>query len=332
MLRPASRPCVLIVNLGTPDQPTTPAVRRYLREFLSDRRVVETHPAVWRPVLEGVILRTRPKDSAEKYGLVWGDEGSPLLAYTRAQATSLQEQLGEDIEVRYAMRYGSDSIPKALDSIYAEGHRQLLVVPLYPQYSATTVASITDEVARWSLRSRDQFDLRLLRSFPQFPGYISALAQAIEGYWNDHGRPNFKDGDRLVLSYHGIPTAMAEAGDPYPQECQVTTAHLRQLLGLAEREVIHAYQSVFGPAEWLKPATIDTIRRLGSSGTVRVDVVCPGFVSDCLETLEEIDMQNREAFVAGGGSEFHYIPWGNDSQVWLEALARLTKQNLAGWL
>lgn len=329
---PSNKPCVLIVNLGTPDAPTEKDVRRYLREFLSDRRVIETPPLVWKPILEGAILRVRPKQSAQKYASIWGDDGSPLRHYTIAQVKHVAAELGDHADIRYAMRYGTESIARELDSIYRDGYRELLVVPLYPQYSASTVATVADEVHRWSLRSRDQFDLRLLRSFPENSGYVKAIASAVRSYWDVHGQPNFAGGDKLILSYHGIPLAMHQAGDPYPIECHATTLAVTAGLGIAEEYVIHAYQSVFGPAQWLKPATIDTVQRLGKDGTNRVDVACPGFVSDCLETLEEINILNRETFHEAGGNQFHYIPWGNDKLPWLGALTTLVRANLAGWI
>lgn len=323
---------VLLVNLGSPDAPTTPKVRMYLREFLSDRRVIEMHPALWRPILESMILRVRPAKSAEKYRTIWGPEKSPLLQGTIDQAQYVGQVLGPDVEVRYAMRYGSNGIASALDSLYADGYRRLLVVPLYPQYSATTVASVTDEVYRWNLNNRDQFALRVGRSFQTDPGYIEAMAVAIESAWESSGRPDFDAGERLLLSYHGIPLSMAQAGDPYPHECQETTDALRQRLDLSEKDVLQTFQSKFGPAPWLSPATIDTMAELGKGGCGRVDVICPGFVSDCLETLEEIDQLNRETFLGAGGREFNYIKWGNDSQPWLRALADVVRQDLSGWI
>lgn len=332
MPEPTDRPAVLLVNLGSPDAPETKQVRSYLREFLSDRRVIEMHPALWRPILEGVILRVRPAKSAEKYRTVWGHELSPLLEGTVAQAEYVSGQLGSEVEVGYAMRYGSGGVQQALDELYAQGHRRLLVVPLYPQYSATTVASVTDEVYRWNLANRDQFSLRVARSFQTDHAYIDAMAQAIESLWAQRGRPDFQAHDRLLLSYHGIPQSMARSGDPYPQECNETTEALRERLGLRPGDIIQTYQSKFGPARWLSPATIDTMAELGSRKTRRVDVVCPGFVSDCLETLEEIDMLNRETFLGAGGREFNYIPWGNDSTPWLEALTAIVSKDLAGWI
>lgn len=326
------KPFVLLINLGSPDEPETEAVRRYLRQFLSDRRVIETHPVVWRPILEGIILRVRPRRSAEKYRLIWGPDGAPLIRYTSSQAEHIADVLGDAAEVGFAMVYGNPSIPDALDRIHASGHTRVLVVPLYPQYSATTVAAALDQVNQWSLRSRDQLELRQVRSFPTHAGYIEALASAVEEHWADHGRPDFASGDRLVLSYHGVPTSMVRGGDPYADECRATTRALLSRLGLDAGSVAHTYQSKFGPASWLEPATIDTVANLGGNGNGRVDVVCPGFVSDCLETLEEIDIENRRAFSEAGGREFHYVPWGNARQPWLDALERVVRESLAGWV
>ncbi len=320
------------MNLGSPDEPETKATRRYLREFLSDRRVIELHPALWRPILDGIILRVRPAKSAAKYKTVWGEVNSPLIQGTLDQTEWVAQKLRGRAEVRFAMRYGSNSIAEALDQAFEDGYRKLLVVPLYPQYSATTIASVTDEVYRWNLASRDQFALRVGRSFQTDPGYIEAVATALESQWAQKGKPNFEGGDRLVLSYHGIPQSMADKGDPYPQECTETTEALTARLGLPREGVIQAYQSKFGPAPWLLPATIDTMAQLGARGTRRVDVICPGFVSDCLETLEEIDELNREEFLANGGSEFNYVPWGNGSSPWLSALTALVERDLAGWI
>ncbi len=330
--QPVDKPCLILVNLGSPDEPTTKSVRKYLREFLSDRRVVETHPALWRPVLDGIILQVRPKKSAEKYTMVWGEVHPPLVEYTIDQAEAVQRALGDSAEVRYAMRYGSRGLQAALAEAYEDGYRRVVVFPLYPQYSASSLGTISDEVFRYGLKARDQFDLRITRSFQTFPPYIEAMAVALEQSWKQNGRPDFAAGDRLVLSYHGIPQAMAQKGDPYPQECGQTTEALRLRLGLDESDIVHAYQSKFGPAPWLLPATIDTVGRLGAGGTKRVDVLCPGFVSDCLETLEEIEMLNREAFEEAGGQEFNYIPWGNNKPQWLEALSSLSKSALAGWI
>ena len=327
-----ARPAVLIVNLGSPDQPETKHTRKYLRQFLSDRRVVETHPLLWRPILEGIILTIRPRQSAAKYRTIWDEGASPLVKATKQQAEYLSHELGDAAEVRFAMRYGSNSVQSGLQQLHDEGFRKVLVVPLYPQYAASTTASITDEVARWMLKSRDQFAVRISRAFPTDPKYIDALASALENCWESTCRPNFAEGDRLVLSFHGIPVAMAKGGDPYPQECEATTAALQRCLGIPDGGVVLTYQSKFGPAPWLTPTTIDTVAELGASGTERIDVICPGFVSDCLETLEEIDELNRDAYTDAGGGEFNYVPWGNNSEPWLQALVALVRKDLAGWV
>lgn len=327
----SARPAVVLVNLGTPRAPTARAVRPYLREFLTDRRVVETHPAVWRPVLEGMVLTRRPRASAEKYASIWTEDGSPLMVHSTAQRRAVAEQIGDHAAVHLAMRYGSPSIGEVLDEVYAAGHRRVLVVPLYPQYSASSAGTVLDEVYRYGLRSRDQLELRTVRSFPTHRGYVEAVAGAVDQAWQATGRPDFAAGDRLILSFHSIPKAMSDAGDPYRQECEATAAAVRHRLALAEGDLLVTFQSVFGPAEWLRPATIDTVAELGRAGTRRLDVVCPGFVSDCLETLEEIDMLNREAFTAAGGAEFHYIPWGNAREEWTKALGDIVSAHLAGW-
>lgn len=323
-------PSVVLVNLGTPEEPTTPAVRRYLREFLSDRRVIEMSRLLWTPILEGIILRVRPKDSAAKYRTVWMEEGSPLMHYTRRQAELLSERLG--LEVRVAMRYGSPSIESVLDELYAAGQRRVLIIPAYPQYSASTVATVNDMVARWIQNHRDQFELRMLRSFPTAPAYIEALAAALEAHWEQVGRPDFEAGERVLASFHSIPVAMHDAGDPYRSECEATTAALGERLGIPEGGLLTTYQSVFGRAEWLTPATIDTVEELGRAGLKRLDVICPGFMADCLETLEEIDQLNRETFVEAGGGEFHYVRWGNDLPGAIAALEEQARIGVAGWV
>ncbi|MDO5496140.1 MAG: ferrochelatase [bacterium] len=326
---------VVLVNLGTPEEPTAAAVRPYLREFLTDRRVIETHPLLWRPILEGAILPRRPADSAEKYASIWGTggaEGSPLLYWTERQRDLLAEELGGGIEVRFAMRYGSPSLRSVLDEIHAGGVRRVLVVPMYPQYSATSAGTVIDELARWTLAARDQMEMRTLRSFPDSPAYIEALAAALEGHWDEAGRPNFEGGERVVASFHSIPLAMHEAGDPYRGECELTGSLLRERLEIPEGGLIVTYQSVFGRAEWIGPATIETVGELGESGCARVDVVCPGFAADCLETLEEIDILNREEFTGRGGGEFHYVPWANDRAPWIAALVGEVEARLGGWV
>ncbi len=325
------RPAVLIVNLGTPEAPTAKKVRPYLREFLSDRRVVEMSPAIWRPILEGIILRVRPKASAEKYASIWYPEGSPLMHWTIRQREALADRLGDGVEVRLAMRYGKPGVQSELTRLYEDGFRNVLVFPLYPQYAASSAGTVIDEVARWTLSARDQLEIRTIRSFPESPSYIDALVSAIESSWEENGRPDFAGGDKLITSFHGIPKAMHEDGDPYRYECEATADLVRHRLGLEEDQLMVTFQSVFGPSEWLKPATIDTVEELGKFGTHRVDVICPGFMSDCLETLEEINILNRETFTAAGGQDFHYIPWANDSEGCINVIHEQVAGRVAGW-
>ncbi|MFT0846209.1 ferrochelatase [Actinomycetaceae bacterium L2_0104] len=326
------RPVVLIVNLGTPEQPTAKKVRPYLREFLSDRRVIETHPALWRPILEGIILRVRPKDSAHKYASIWLEEGSPLMHWTLRQREELAELLGEGVEVRIAMRYGEPGVQSELTRLYEEGFRRVLVLPVYPQYAASSAGTVIDEVARWTLAARDQLEIRTVRSFPDSALYIEALASAMEESWARDGRPDFAAGDKVITSFHSIPQAMHEAGDPYRFECEETARLLRERLGLAEEELLVCFQSVFGPAQWIGPATIDTVEKLGKEGVKRLDVICPGFMADCLETLEEINILNRETFMEAGGDEFHYVPWANDSLGCVSTLHEQASRGIAGWV
>ncbi len=325
------RPAVVLVNLGTPETPTARHVRPYLREFLSDTRVIEMSRLLWKPILEGIILRVRPRASAQKYASVWGEQGSPLLVNTRALADGVSRHIGDAAVVTVGMRYGSPSVADVLDGLYSRGHRRVLVVPLYPQFAASSAGTVFDAVARWMLTRRDQLELRTVRSFPGDAGYLDAVVAGIQAGWAEYGRPDFASGDRLLMSFHGIPRAMHEAGDPYRAECEATAAGIRQRLGLGPDQAVMTFQSVFGPAEWLKPATIDTVAELGRTGARRVDVVCPGFAADCLETLEEIDQLNREAFTEAGGSEFHYLPWANGADSWVTAVSAVVSRQLAGW-
>ena len=325
----ADRTAVLLCNLGTPDEPTAPAVRRYLAQFLGDHRVVEIPRLLWMPILHGIILRTRPAKSAAKYASIWTPEGSPLAHWTAKQATLLRGWLGEAghaVLVRHAMRYGNPSIASQLDALKAEGATRILILPLYPQYSATTTASVFDAVYTWAARTRNVPELRFVNHYHDAPGYIDALARTIETHWKHHGQP-----DQLVMSFHGVPERTLHLGDPYHCEARKTGRLLAERLGLREERFRITFQSRFGKAKWLEPYTQPTIEALGKAGTRRVDVVCPGFTSDCLETLEEINMEVREAFLHAGGQEFHYIPCLNDNNHWITALSRVAQQHLAGW-
>lgn len=329
MAEAADRVGVLLVNLGTPDEPTPAALRRYLAEFLGDRRVVEIPRILWWPLLHGVILRVRPAKSAAKYRSIWTPDGSPLKVWTEKQALLLLGHLGERglaVRVRHAMRYGNPSIPSQLEALQAEGVDRVLVLPLYPQYSCTTTASIIDAVGAWASRVRRVPELRFVNRYPDHRGYLDALAAGIQRHWAEHGQP-----ERLVLSFHGVPARTRKLGDPYHDECQLTAALLGQRLGLPEGRLLVTFQSRFGKAEWLQPYTEPTVRALAREGVRRLDIACPGFTGDCLETLEEIAMEVRQAFLDEGGREFHYIPCLNDDPRWIRALADLAESQLAGW-
>jgi protoporphyrin/coproporphyrin ferrochelatase len=326
--RPA-RTAVLLVNLGTPDEPTAPALRRYLAEFLSDPRVVEIPRLPWLLILHGIILRTRPARSAAKYASVWTPEGSPLAVWTARQCSALDATLrarGHQVAVRWAMRYGNPSIPQALDALRSEGATRVLVLPAYPQYAAATTASVSDKVGQWTRGARRLPELRFVGEFHDDPAYIAALAASVRQHWAERGR-----GDRLVLSFHGVPERSLLLGDPYHCQCHKTARLLAEALGLARGEVQVTFQSRFGKARWLEPYTEPTLVQLASSGVRRVDVMCPGFVADCLETLEEIDQEARAAFLGAGGQQFEYIPCLNAAPAWIDALAGVAERHLAGW-
>ncbi|WBY01615.1 ferrochelatase [Ramlibacter tataouinensis] len=320
---------VLLCNLGTPEQPTAAAVRSYLREFLSDPRVVEIPRAAWLPLLYGVVLPLRPAKSAAKYASIWSNEGSPLQVWTERQAKLLQGWLGEAghrVKVRHAMRYGRPSIAAQLDALKAEGAGRILVLCAYPQYSGTTTASVLDAVGAWSARTRHVPEIRFVTRFFDDRGYIDALAARVEAYWREHGRPG-----HFVMSFHGVPERTVRLGDPYRAECEATARLLAGRLGLAPAAWTLSFQSRFGRAKWLEPYTEPTLRALGRQGVERVDVACPGFVADCLETLEEIAQEGRHAFLGAGGKAFHYIPCVNAEPAWTRALGEIAARNLAGW-
>lgn len=320
---------ILYCNLGTPDEPTPVALRRYLREFLSDPRVVEIPRAAWLPVLYGLVLPLRAPRSAAKYASIWTAQGSPLALWTRKQAARLQGWLGEHghrVAVRDAMRYGAPSIASQLDALRAEGVTRILVLTAYPQYSATSTASVIDAVNAWSARQRAVPELRFVNRYHDDAGYIEALVRKIERHWREHGRC-----DHLVMSFHGIPQRAVRLGDPYRDECMDTAQRVANRLDLPNERYTVSFQSRFGRAKWLEPATDATLRALGRRGVARVDVVCPGFVADCLETLEEIAMEGRRTFMTAGGKEFRYIPCVNDDPAWIGALGAIAQRHLAGW-
>jgi ferrochelatase len=324
------RTAVLLVNLGTPEAPTAGALRRYLKQFLWDPRVVEIPRPVWWLILNGIILNTRPAKSAAKYAKIWMADGSPLKVHTERQAKLLKGWLGEagspELEVAWAMRYGQPSIASVLDRFKQDGVERVLVVPAYPQYAASSTASVMDDVADWIKRSRNPLEFRFIKHFHDHPGYIAALAASVREHWATAGRP-----DKLVMSFHGLPRRSLELGDPYYCECQKTGRLLAEALGLTDKDYLITFQSRFGKAEWLKPYTQATLEKLGREGTARVDAICPGFVADCLETLEEIAMECKESFLEAGGKEFHYIPCVNERPDWMTALRDLVFTHLAGW-
>ncbi len=321
---------VLITNLGTPDAPTSSALRRYLAEFLWDPRVVEVPRPVWWLILHGIILRIRPSRSAKAYAGVWQPEGSPLLTHTANQAEgirkNLNEKYGNNVVVGFAMRYGNPNIRKVLDEMQAQGVRKLLVLPLYPQYSASTSASTFDAIAKDFTRRRWLPDFRFISHYPDYPPYINAMAEHIEAHWKENGR-----NQKLILSYHGVPLKYLLKGDPYHCECHKTSRLLAERLGLGKDEYMTTFQSRFGREEWLQPYTDETLKGLPDKGVESIDVFCPGFSSDCLETVEEIDEENREYFIEAGGKAFSYIPALNASAGHIDALSQLIDENLRGW-
>jgi ferrochelatase len=322
---------VLMVNLGTPDSPSSSDVRRYLKEFLWDPRVVEMSRPLWWLVLNMIILNTRPRRSAAAYAKIWTEEGSPLLAISKKQQqallTALRHRLSVPVEVILAMRYGNPSISEGLHTLRRAGARRILVLPLYPQYSATTTASIFDAVT-FELRSwRWLPELRFIHHYHDNSNYIDALAASIRRYWSAYGEP-----DTLVISFHGIPKDYFLAGDPYYCECHKTARLLTTALGLPQQRWRLTFQSRLGPKKWLQPYTDRTLRELAKQGVKKVQVICPGFSADCLETLEEIAMENRETFLQSGGEEYRYIPCLNDHATHIDLLASLVEQQLQDWL
>lgn len=322
---------IVLVNLGSPTAPTASAVRTYLRPFLGDPRVVEVPRVLWWVILNAIILPFRAPKSARKYQSIWTDEGSPLTVHTQRQAHLLKGYWGEanlpPVQIAWAMRYGEPSIGHTLSTLKKAGCTRLLVLPLYPQYAASTGASVTDAVCRWLEHTRNHPEIRVVRSFCDDPGYIAALADRVRAHWIRHDR-----GEKLVLSFHGLPRKSLDQGDPYFCECHKTARLLAEALELAPHEWQISFQSRFGRERWLEPYTEPTLIALAKQGVKKVDVFCPGFVSDCLETLEEIAMECKQAYLDAGGSVFSYIPCLNESDLWMEALRDLTKTHLGHWL
>lgn len=312
---------VLLVNLGTPDAPTAPALRRYLAEFLADPRVIEIPKIIWSLILHGIILRVRPKKSAAKYQTVWTDEGSPLLAISKRQTSAIAAQLGDSVSVKLGMRYGNPSITKALREFQAEGVRKLIVFPLYPQYAAATTGSTFDAVTRELQKWRFVPELHFINNYCDNSLFIDALAKSIQEDFDQHGKP-----EKLLLSYHGMPKRNLDLGDPYYCLCQKTTRLVAEKLGLQKGEYISTFQSRFGYAEWLQPYTDATLEELAKSGTKNVAIVSPAFSADCLETLEELAVENREIFLHAGGTDYRYIPALNARDDHIAALTTIVRQ------
>ncbi|MET5911759.1 ferrochelatase [Klebsiella pneumoniae] len=309
---------ILLANLGTPDAPTPGAAKRYLRQFLSDKRVVDTSRLLWWPLLRGVILPIRSPRVAKLYQSVWMEEGSPLMVYSRRQQQALAARL-PDTPVALGMSYGSPSLASAVDDLLAQGVEHIVVLPLYPQYSCSTVAAVWDELARILAKKRAIPGISFIRDYAEHPDYIHALAASVRASFAVHGEP-----DLLLLSYHGIPQRYANQGDDYPQRCRDTTRELVSALGLPPERVMMTFQSRFGREPWLTPYTDETLKMLGEKGTKHIQVLCPGFAADCLETLEEIAVQNREIFLEAGGKQYEYIPALNADAAHIEMMVNLT--------
>lgn len=318
---------VLLMNLGTPDAPTAEAVKPYLKQFLSDLRVVELPKLAWQPILRGIILPFRSKNSAHGYEKVWLNEGSPLAVFTQRQCEGLRARLPDDVFVEYAMTYNKPSVANTIAKMKANGVGRLLVIPLYPQYAASSAGAALDKIFLELLQQRNQMSVRTVSRFYDNAGYVKAVAAQIRAFRQKHGA-----GDKLMFSFHGIPQFHHDKGDPYPNECRTTAKLVAQELGLSEEQYIVSFQSQFGKGKWISPSTQDLFDTLPKQGVRKLDVVCAGFMADCLETMEEIAIAGREQFHAAGGEQFQYIPCLNDNPDWLDALAELAKDNLQGWL
>ena len=322
---PDPRVGVLLINLGTPDEASPPAVRRYLRQFLSDRRVVEISPLVWQPILRGIILRTRPKKSAHAYSQVWTEGGSPLAAITAAQAAALKGRFGPFVTVDYAMRYGNPAIGDRIRALKEAGCTRILLAPLYPQYCAATTATANDEAFRALAAMRWQPAIRTLPPYHDDGRYIAALAESVE---QQIAALDFVP-DAVIASFHGMPERTLQLGDPYHCHCRKTARLLSEALG---RELVVAFQSRFGRAKWLEPATDKVLAELPAKGAKKVVILAPGFSADCLETLEELAIRGRDQFLAGGGERFAYLACLNDSPGGIKMLRSIVGTELEGWV
>lgn len=324
------RIAILLVNLGTPDEPTAPAVRRYLKQFLSDPRVIEIPQFLWAIILNLFVLPSRPKRVAAAYASVWEGD-SPIRRILAQQVEKLQSRLDGslapfEVSVHSAMTYGNPGLPDVMDSLRSEGVDHFVILPLFPQYSATSGGAVYDAVTKWSLKQRNLPNLTIVKDYFAHPLYIKALADSIRRFQAVHGKP-----EKLMFSFHGIPQPYADKGDPYPKRCKCTAAQVAQKLGLTEDEWIISFQSRFGKQEWVKPYTDVTLEEWGKAGVRSVQVVSPAFSADCLETLEELAMENRDNFINAGGKEYHYIPALNDDEAHIDLMEALAKPLAAGW-
>ena len=315
---PSQKTGVLLLNLGSPSAPTAPAVRQYLKVFLSDKRVVEQPTWKWQPILQGLILPLRSATSAAKYQKIWLREGSPLLVYTACQAQKLQDKLGEHYLVDYAMTYGVPAPETVLQNMKAQGVTRVIALPLFPQYSGASTGAALDALFRALSAQRNMVEINTITRFFEHPAYISAMAQHIRAYWAEHGQ-----GEYLLMSFHGLPVDAINQGDTYQQECFISARLIAAELGLTDQQYCVSFQSRFGKDRWIEPATDSILATLPAKGFEQLDVVCPGFVCDCLETLEEIAMEGGGIFTAHGGKQFRYISCLNDQLYWIDALAEI---------
>jgi len=324
-----SRYVVLLVNLGTPDEPTVPAVRRYLKQFLSDQRVVDYPKPLWQLILRGIILPFRGRRVAKLYQSIWWPEGSPLRVITERQTAALGRALqltDTPVEVRYAMTYGQPAIADVLNELKAQGKDKIVVLPLYPQYSATTTAAIADQLAHYQLQQRDLMELRLVKHYHHTAIYRKGLAGSVKAHWAKHGQA-----DKLLLSFHGIPERFVRLGDPYERHCRETAANLAADLGVDSEQVLVSFQSRVGKEKWLQPYTDELLESLPGKGVKRLQVLCPAFAADCLETLEEIAEENKEVFLHAGGEDYQYIAALNDAPCHIHVFKYLVQQQLQGF-
>ena len=327
---------ILIANLGTPDAANASALRRYLGQFLMDRRVVEIPRFIWCWILHCIILVIRPKKSAEKYAQVWLPEGSPLMVHAQKQAQLLRGFLGQKIKsphvVELGMSYGNPSMKSALESLKAQHCDRILIFPLFPQYAASSSAAVFDAAWKVLLKMRNVPAVRTIRNYHDHPAYIAALAASVNEHWRINGRIAADGSEKLVMSFHGVPKVHLTKGDPYHCQCHKTARLLTEALGLTKDQYMVAFQSRFGKQEWLKPYLASTLEALGQAKTKRIDVVCPGFSGDCLETLEEIAMEGKEIFQHAGGGNYQYIPALNENEAWINAMTQIALENLQGWV